>query len=69
MPPKTVIEKLESPSPAVTVFRIAGTLGFHEKDTLAKLLSECKKRGMTRIVFDVSELKSLGGGCENILRE
>jgi len=68
MPPKTAIEKSQSPSPDVAVFKIAGTLGFHEKDTLEKLLHECKKRGMKRLVFDVSELTSLGGGCARILR-
>jgi hypothetical protein len=69
MPPKTVIEKLQSPSPEVTVFKVAGTLGFHEKETLEKLFSECRKRQMNRIVFEVSELTSLGGGCAKIIRE
>jgi hypothetical protein len=66
--PKTVIEKSQSPSPDVTVFSVSGTLGFHEKDTLAKLFEECKKRNLTRVVMDVSELTSLGGGCANIIR-
>ena len=68
MPPKTVIEKAQSPAPGVTIFKIAGTLGFHEKETLEKLFRECKKRQMTRIVLDVDELTSLGGGCASILR-
>ncbi len=66
--PKTVIEKSQSPSPDVTVFSVSGTLGFHEKDTLAKLFEECKKRNLTRVVMDVSELTSLGGGCAKIFR-
>ena len=66
--PKTVIEKSQSPSPDVTVFSVSGTLGFHEKDTLAKLFEECKKRNLTRVVMDVSELTSLGGGCAKIIR-
>ena len=69
MPPKTVIEKSQSPSSDVTVFKVAGTLGFHEKTTLEKLIGECKKRGLTRVVLDMSELRSLGGGCAQILRE
>ena len=63
MPPKTVIEKSLSPSSDVTVFKVVGTLGFHEKNTLEKLIGECKKRGLTRLVLDMSELRSLGGGC------
>ena len=68
MPPKTVIEKAPSPSPDVTVFKISGTLGFHEKETLEKLFGECKKRRLHRVVFDVQGLTSLGGGCANIIR-
>ena len=66
--PKTVIEKSQSPSPDVTVFSVSGTLGFHEKDTLAKLFDECKRRNLTRIVIDVGNLASLGGGCAKIIR-
>jgi len=69
MPPKTIIEKSQSPSSDVTVFKVVGTLGFHEKNTLEKLIAECKKRGLTRLVLDMSELRSLGGGCAQILRD
>lgn len=67
--PKTVIEKVATPHPAVKVFKIGGTLGFHEKDTLTRLLQECTKRGIAKLVFDFSTLKSLGGGCAGILRD
>jgi hypothetical protein len=69
MPPKTTIEKLSSPSPDVTVFKITGTLGFHEKTVLERIFNECNRRGMARVLFEVSELESLGGGCARILRE
>jgi hypothetical protein len=67
--PKTVIEKSQSPSPDVTVFSVSGTLGFHEKDTLAKLFDECHKRGISRVVLDMAGLTSLGGGCARIIRD
>jgi len=67
--PKTVIEKSPSPSSDVTVFSVSGTLGFHEKDTLEKLFEECKKRSIDRVVFDLSALTSLGGGCAKIIQE
>lgn len=66
--PKTVIEKSQSPSPDVTVFSVSGTLGFHEKETLAKLFEECKRRNLNRVVLDVAGLTSLGGGCAKIIR-
>ncbi|MCH7548387.1 MAG: HD domain-containing protein [Candidatus Krumholzibacteriota bacterium] len=69
MAPKTVIEKSDSPSPEVTVFKISGTLGFHEKATLEKLFDECGKRDMHRVVLDMEGLASLGGGCAQILRD
>jgi HD-GYP domain-containing protein (c-di-GMP phosphodiesterase class II) len=69
MPPKTTIEKLSSSSPDVTIFKITGTLGFHEKNVLERLFNECGRRGLARVLFDVSELESLGGGCARIIRE
>jgi HD-GYP domain-containing protein (c-di-GMP phosphodiesterase class II) len=52
----------------VTVFKISGTLGFHEKETLEKLFGECRKRDIGRVVLDVEHLTSLGGGCASIIR-
>ena len=69
MPPKTRIEKLSSPHPGVTIFKITGTLGFHEKAVLERIFAECNRRGLARVLFDVSELESLGGGCARIVRE
>lgn len=69
MPPKTTIEKLSSSSPDVTVFKITGTLGFHEKNVLERLFNECARRGLARVLFEVSELENLGGGCARIIRE
>jgi hypothetical protein len=68
MPPKTVIERSPASSPDVTVFKISGTLGFHEKETLEKLFGECRKRNIGRVVLDVEGLTSLGGGCASIIR-
>lgn len=69
MPPKTRIEKLSSPHSGVTVFKITGTLGFHEKAVLERIFAECNRRGLARVLLEVSELESLGGGCARIIRE
>ncbi|MDP3939947.1 MAG: HD domain-containing phosphohydrolase [Deltaproteobacteria bacterium] len=50
------------------VFKISGTLGFHEKETLEKLFGECRKRNISHVVLDVERLTSLGGGCATIIR-
>ncbi len=67
--PKTVIEKVPSTNSGVTIFKIGGTLGFHEKETLSKLFIECEKRGIENLIMDFTELTSLGGGCAKIIRE
>jgi hypothetical protein len=67
--PKTVIENVVSPHSAVKVLKIGGTLGFHEKDTLTRILRECEKRGIANLVIDFSTLTSLGGGCARIMRD
>jgi len=69
MSPKTTIEKLSSSNPDVTIFKITGTLGFHEKTVLERIFAECNRRGLARVLFEVSELESLGGGCARIIRE
>lgn len=69
MPPKTTIEKLSSSVADVTVFKITGTLGYHEKTVLERLFNECSRRGLARVLFEVSELESLGGGCARIIRD
>ncbi len=69
MPPKTTIEKLSSSSPDVTIFKITGTLGFHEKNVLERLFNECARRGLARVLLEVTELESLGGGCARIIRD
>jgi|GEM_PF-4457487 len=66
---KTVIEKLASSSPEVAVFRVGGTLGYHENKTLEKFFKECEKREIYKIVLDFSSLTSLGGGCARIIRQ
>jgi anti-anti-sigma regulatory factor len=65
---KTVVQKVESSDPDVTIFKISGTLGFHENKVLAKFFDECSSRGIHNLVIDFSDLGSLGGGCAKIIR-
>jgi HD-GYP domain-containing protein (c-di-GMP phosphodiesterase class II)/anti-anti-sigma regulatory factor len=65
----TKFERLEIGGPNVAVFRISGKLGFHENHKIKKLTGECDKRNFKKVVFDFSELTSLGGGVAKILRE
>ncbi|MEJ2722018.1 MAG: hypothetical protein P8181_12905, partial [bacterium] len=66
---KTLVERLDSPDLDVTIFKISGTLGFHENQVLTKFFNECTGRGIERLVMDFSELGSLGGGCAKIIRD
>ncbi len=66
---KTRFERLEIGGPDTAVFRIAGKLGFHENVKVEQLIDECLKRNFQRVVFDFSELTSLGGGVAKLLRK
>jgi hypothetical protein len=66
---KTVVEKVDSPDLDVTIFKVSGTLGFHENQVLVKFFSECSSRNIHKLVLDFSNLGSLGGGCAKIIRE
>ena len=66
---KTLVEKVTSPKPDVTIFKISGTLGFHENEVITKFFGECQKKGITKLVMDFSSLTSLGGGCAKIIRK
>ncbi|HER43088.1 MAG TPA: STAS domain-containing protein, partial [Candidatus Eisenbacteria bacterium] len=66
---RTKLERVNLADPGVAAFRISGKLGFHENKKIQNLLEECRKRDFKRVVFDFSELSSLGGGVAKILRE
>jgi HD-GYP domain-containing protein (c-di-GMP phosphodiesterase class II)/anti-anti-sigma regulatory factor len=66
---KTKFERIEVGSPGIAAFRVEGTLGFHENAKIQRLVDECLKRDLRTVVFDFSELSSLGGGVAKILRD
>ena len=66
---KTKFERVEVGSPDIAAFRIEGKLGFHENTMVQRLVEECLKRDMRAVVFDFSELSSLGGGVAKIFRD
>jgi HD-GYP domain-containing protein (c-di-GMP phosphodiesterase class II)/anti-anti-sigma regulatory factor len=66
---KTKFERVEVAYPDVAAFRIEGKLGFHENAMVQRLVEECLKRDLRAVVFDFSELASVGGGVAKILRD
>jgi HD-GYP domain-containing protein (c-di-GMP phosphodiesterase class II)/anti-anti-sigma regulatory factor len=66
---KTKFERVEVGRPGAAAFRIEGKLGFHENAKIQRLVEECLKRDLRTVVFDFSELSSLGGGVAKILRD
>ncbi len=65
---RTRFEKLEIGAAASAGFQISGKLGFHENEKIEQLTQECLKRELKHVIFDFSELTSLGGGVAKILR-
>ena len=65
---RTRFEKLEIGAADSAGFQISGKLGFHENEKIEQLTQECLKRKLKHVVFDFSELTSLGGGVARILR-
>ncbi|MBN2185082.1 MAG: HD domain-containing protein [Candidatus Krumholzibacteriota bacterium] len=65
---KTQFERIEKGSSDSAVFQISGKLGFHQNGKVELLLEECRKRGFNTVIFDFSDLLSLGGGVAKILR-
>ena len=66
---KTLVEKVKSPNPDVSIFKISGTLGYHENEVILRFFERCSNKNITRLVMDLSSLESLGGGCAKIMRE
>ncbi|UCH83690.1 MAG: hypothetical protein JSW50_14755 [Candidatus Latescibacterota bacterium] len=66
---KTLVEKVDSPVLDVTIFKISGTLGYHENKVLTKFFDECSGRGINKLILDLTDLGSLGGGCAKIIRD
>ena len=64
---KTFVEKVASPDPGVSIFKISGTLGYHENEVIEKFFRECEKKSITKLVMDFSNLSSLGGGVAKII--
>ncbi len=65
---RTRFERLEIGGADSAGFQISGKLGFHENEKIEQLTEECLKREYKKVVFDFSELTSLGGGVARILR-
>ena len=66
---KTKFERIDSGRPNTVVFKAIGKLGFHENGKIKRLVDECVKRDFEHVVFDLSEVSSLGGGVAKIFRE
>ncbi len=65
---RTRFERLELGDADSAGFQISGKLGFHENEKIEQLAQECLKRQFKKVIFDFSELTSLGGGVARILR-
>ena len=55
--------------PEVAVFGISGSLGPSARPFLVRLTQECLRRGLPRLVLDLSGIESMGGGTARLLNE
>lgn len=66
---KTKFERIDVGTPQIAAFRIGGKLGFHENAMVQRIVEECRKREFRGVIFDFTDLSSLGGGVAKILRD
>jgi anti-anti-sigma regulatory factor len=67
--PQVHFTRIPCNDPEVTVFGISGSLGPRARPYLERLIQECLRREMPRMVLDLSDVDSLGGGSARLLNE
>lgn len=67
--PQMRFKRVPCADPDVTVFGISGSLGPRARPYLARLTEECQQRALKRVVLDLSEVDSLGGGTAQLLND
>ena len=65
--PRAEFTRVPCSDPDVTVFRISGSLGPLARPQLERLTAECLRRGLPRLVLDLSSVEALGGRTARLL--
>ena len=69
MQPRANFELIQAPDPEIFAIKISGHLTPRQKGVVEQLLTKCRETGKNKILFDFTDLESLGGGVAQTLGE
>ncbi len=69
MQPRAVFEHIRTDDPEIFAIRIAGHLTPRQRGVVEQFIAKCRETGKRKVLFDFSELESLGGGVAQTLGE
>ncbi len=64
---KATFSSVKHPDPELFVVKVGGHLGTRQKRSIEGLVEKCREREKHRVIFDFSELDSMGGVVASIL--
>lgn len=67
MQPRANFELIQAPDPEIFAIKISGHLTPRQKGVVEQLLTKCRETGKNKVLFDFTELESLGGGVAQML--
>jgi anti-anti-sigma regulatory factor len=67
MQPRANFELIQAPDPEIFAIKVSGHLTPRQKGVVEQLLEKCKQTGKSKVLFDFTDLESLGGGVAQML--
>ena len=67
MQPRANFELIQAPDPEIFAIKISGHLTPRQKGVVEQLLTKCRETGKNKVLFDFTDLESLGGGVAHML--
>ncbi len=65
--PRAKFSHVKLADPELFVIKVSGHLGVKERASVQELLQKCDERQKSKVIFEFSELESLGGGVAKLL--
>jgi len=67
--PRAKFSHIKLADPEIFVIKVSGHLGVKERASVQELLQKCDDNQKSKVIFEFSELESLGGGVAKLLGE
>lgn len=67
MQPRALFEHIRTDDPEIFAIRIAGHLTPRQRGVVEQFIAKCRETGKRKVLFDFTDLESLGGGVAQIL--